>query len=68
MATQSLYSCGFRVSAPFDSAWLSEVDFRRLLPVCCPDWQTNATAEVHFCARDPELRTPARNALSIDVR
>jgi hypothetical protein len=24
----------------FDSAWLSEADFGRLLPVCCPEWMS----------------------------
>ena len=36
MDAQSLYSCGFPASRRFLSAWLSEADFRRLLPVCCP--------------------------------
>src|SRR6266540_2036704 len=33
MDAQSLYSCGFRGSRPFHSAWLSEAGFRRLVPV-----------------------------------
>jgi len=33
---ESLYSCGFWSFRRFDSAWLSEASFRRLLPVCCP--------------------------------
>jgi hypothetical protein len=36
IGAQSLYSCGFAGLARFDSAWLSEADFTRLLPVCCP--------------------------------
>jgi hypothetical protein len=32
----SLYSCGFAGFSWFDSAWLGEAVFRRLLPVCCP--------------------------------
>jgi hypothetical protein len=36
MDAQSLYSCRFPGFSLFDSAWLSEADFRRLLPVCCP--------------------------------
>jgi hypothetical protein len=37
MDAESLYSCGFSESSRCDSAWLSEADFRRLLPDCCPD-------------------------------
>jgi hypothetical protein len=33
---QSLYSCRSRAIRPPALAWLSEADFRRLLPVCCP--------------------------------
>jgi hypothetical protein len=36
MDARSLYSCGFASLRRFDFAWLSEADFRRLLPVCCP--------------------------------
>jgi hypothetical protein len=35
---ESLYSCGLPSLGRFDSALLSEADFRRLLPVCCPGW------------------------------
>jgi hypothetical protein len=33
---QSLYSCDFSGFPRSDFAWLSEADFRRLLPGCCP--------------------------------
>ncbi len=36
MDAESLYSCGFSGFRGFDAAWLSEADFSRLLPVCCP--------------------------------
>src|SRR6266511_3813761 len=36
MPAQSLYSCGFPRFSRVSSAWLSEADFTRLLPVCCP--------------------------------
>src|SRR5919201_4103894 len=36
MHAESLYSWGFSGFSRSDSAWLSEADFRRLLPVCCP--------------------------------
>jgi hypothetical protein len=32
----SHYSCAVSASSRRDSAWSSEADFRRLLPVCCP--------------------------------
>ena len=40
MEAESLYSRGFSGSSLSDSAWLSQADFRRLLPVCCPGWTT----------------------------
>jgi hypothetical protein len=33
---QSLYSCGLPDFSRRDSAWLSQADLGRLLPVCCP--------------------------------
>jgi hypothetical protein len=36
MDAGSLHSCSFSSFSRFASAWLSEADFRRLLPVCCP--------------------------------
>src|ERR671930_668754 len=36
MGAESLYSCGFPVSRPLASAWLSQTDFGCLLPFCCP--------------------------------
>jgi hypothetical protein len=38
MDAESLYSCGSSGFSRLDSAWLSQTDFRRLLPVCCPGW------------------------------
>jgi hypothetical protein len=35
---ESLYACTLPSLRRSDSALLSEADFRRLLPVCCPGW------------------------------
>src|SRR5918995_10470 len=44
----------FRALRRSDSAWLSEADFRRLLPVCCPDAaRARPSAE---CAGRPSAR------------
>src|SRR5262249_60284064 len=37
IGVESLYSCGFAAFWPPACAWLSQAEFRRLLPVCCPD-------------------------------
>jgi hypothetical protein len=44
MDAESLYSCGFLGFSRFAAAWLSEADFRRLLPVCCPERDLSSSA------------------------
>jgi hypothetical protein len=48
MHAESLYSRGFASLRRFDFAWLSEAEFRRLLPVCCP-----ASASLKYVERRP---------------
>ena len=49
---ESLYSCGFAGLSRFDSAWLSEADFGRLLPVCCPEWMLIFGSDPRRCQED----------------
>src|SRR6266542_6299546 len=59
MDAQSLYSCGFPGFRPRAFAWLSQADFRRLLPVCCPIDRQKVTAGVHT----PGLRGAVRTRM-----
>ena len=60
---ESLYSCGFPDLSRFDSAWLSEAGFRRLLPVCCPSWLVGRA-----CMKAPGKSTEAAEEAPNPVR
>jgi hypothetical protein len=65
MGVESLYSCSFSGVSRFGSAWLSEADSGRLLPVCCPGWPTAGGTLMMvcvLCSNRPSGRTAAAHA------
>jgi hypothetical protein len=70
MDAESPYSCGLASFSRSDSAWLREVDFRRLLPVCCASCDlykrrpvTRERRRRTASFRSPAVRTHRANAV-----
>jgi hypothetical protein len=62
MDAGSLYLCGFSDSSRSIPHWLSEPDFGRLLPVCCPDSTFRSKSRRQGRASYTRREEPARPA------
>src|SRR5215210_9204135 len=62
---QSLYPCGVSRPSRWDSAWISEAVFRRLLPVCCPGWAARVLQNNRSAAGPPPAHQLVRPLVTI---